>query len=75
MRDGFDPGALVSNVLHGATRDEEAYTDLARTFGRIGTEARSDFAFFAPEAPEEEDDPEDEAGWEDEEAEQPAPGP
>lgn len=53
-RAGFNPGALVSNVLHGATRDAEVFADLPRRCKRGGTETRSDFHAFAPGEPEEE---------------------
>ncbi len=48
VREGLDPTALVGNVLHGVTRDIEAFKDLPSTFRGIGTEVSTDFTTFLP---------------------------
>ena len=46
VAEGFDESALVSSVLYGAERDDEAFADLDGTFEGVGVEARTDFECF-----------------------------
>lgn len=61
VREGLDPGALVGNVLHGVTRDIEAFKDLPSTFRGIGTEVSTDFTTFLPGTFDDDWDEEEEA--------------